>query len=384
MKRFNCSCTAKAELFFDSCSCVGCGRLTGFSDELQEIIAFDPTETPDVWQNPSDSQRYTQCENYALHGACNGMVKIEGDAHSDKTLLCFACHFNKTIPDLTITEHLPLWKKLEEAKRRTFFTLRSLDLELPDAEQLPEGGLSFEFITDRDAEDHFQSSLPGHEPVFTGHDSGNIVINIAEADEVARTAVKISLAENYRTLLGHFRHEIGHYFWDRLVAPDADELDSYRTLFGDEREDYQVSLDRHYNDGPPANWPDNFISAYATMHPWEDWAETWAHYIHNIDTLETAQAFGFTLKTPAKSGKNKTKNIAIDKLELPQDVRESYFWMAKETPIETIIDTWTGFSVGLNALNRSMGLDDAYPFVLTPSIRSKLAFVHELLKKAAL
>jgi hypothetical protein len=38
----------------------------------------------------------------------------------------------------------------------------------------------------------------------------------------------------------------------------------------------------------PANWQKSFISKYATSHPWEDWAETWAHYLHIMDMLETA------------------------------------------------------------------------------------------------
>jgi hypothetical protein len=91
-------------------------------------------------------------------------------------------------------------------------------------------------------------------------------------------------------LLGHFRHEVGHYFWDRLVATDPHQLEEFRVLFGDDRQDYGEALKRHYDEGAPANWQDTYISMYATMHPWEDFAETWAHYLHIVDTLETAGA----------------------------------------------------------------------------------------------
>src|SRR6202011_5238904 len=38
------------------------------------------------------------------------------------------------------------------------------------------------------------------------------------------------------------------------------------------------------------------VTPYASAHPWEDFAETWAHYFHMVDTLETATAFGLRLR----------------------------------------------------------------------------------------
>jgi len=300
------------------------------------------------------------------------MIEIDPNLSAEQQpLLCNACHYNQTIPDLTVPEHLPLWAKLETAKRRTLFTLHQLQLPLPDKEQDPAAGLSFHFMTDKTAADHFRSSIANCDPVLTGHDKGNITINLAEADEVARARVKESMGERYRTLLGHFRHEIGHYYWDQLIAPNPQALSQYRALFGDDRLDYQAALDKHYHDGPPLNWQENYISAYASMHPWEDWAETWAHYLHMLDTLETAQSFGLQIKASEKS-----QTIpAITSITLPQQV--SYY--DRQTSIDVILETWMSFSVILNALNRSMGLADAYPFVLYPNIIEKIKFVHSVI-----
>ena len=95
-------------------------------------------------------------------------------------------------------------------------------------------------------------------------------------------------------MLGHLRHEIGHYYQPLLVT----DWERCRELFGDDREDYGAAMERHYASGPPADWPERFVSAYATMHPWEDWAETFAHYLHIRDVLQTAVAYGVTVSGP--------------------------------------------------------------------------------------
>ena len=383
MERFTCICESKPELFFTSTTCIVCGRLTGFCYDRHATEAFEPTKLAGKYVCTSTGATYRQCENYASHSACNGMINNDQNNEEEPQTLCFACHFNETIPDLSVPEHLPLWRKMETAKRQALYTLTSLGLPLPDKQQEPEMGLSFNFTTDKDASDHFQSQLPNCEPVFTGHDKGEITINLAEADSVALASNKSGLSENYRTLLGHFRHELGHYFWDRLVEPNEQSLKEYRSLFGDEREDYQEALDRHYKNGPPQNWPENHISAYATMHPWEDWAETWAHYLHMIDTLETAQAFGFEVDQSQSPLTNDLgKNDNIEELNLPQETSAEDTNGYRKSSITTIIDNWIQLSIGLNALNRSMGLEDAYPFVLTPVIRDKLALVHKIIHDA--
>jgi hypothetical protein len=197
--------------------------------------------------------------------------------------------------------------------------------------------------------------------VVTGHDNGLITINLAEADDAERERQRGSMGEPYRTLLGHFRHEIAHYYWDLLVfrAPNIDE---FRAVFGDERRDYAAALQQHYANGAPADWPENFVTAYASSHPWEDFAETWAHYFHMVDTLETANAFGLMVRP---------------KLTRPDRLSTAINFDPHEADMDRLIDAWLPLTFAANSLNRSMGLPDLYPFVLTPAVIVKLAFVHE-------
>lgn len=398
MKTFQCDCQGRPILFFESSSCNACGRLVGVDDDFDQVEPYEFDEArgqyfkaaqPDVF--------YQKCDNHANYHTCNGMVKLrqielsslpisgshlendmpltgqtptgkEGLGAEKPEVLCFACRFNETIPDLSVAGHIPLWKKMEAAKRRALFTLNALPVPLKNLVQDSEGGLSFDFTVDRDVNDHFATPIKHQDTIFTGHDSGHITINLAEADDVARSNAKIAMGERYRTLLGHFRHELGHYYFDKLILSQPEHHSLCKQYFGDDDLDYQEALARHYKEGAPANWRENFISQYATMHPYEDWAETWAHYMHIIDTLETAQNFSIT---GSASGEDFDKEN-VGELRLPQD--EHYFFV--QTPIDSIIDTWMDFSVILNSLNRSMGLEDAYPFVLTQSVRTKLAFVH--------
>jgi hypothetical protein len=167
-------------------------------------------------------------------------------------------------------------------------------------------------------------------------------------------------------LLGHLRHETGHYYWDRLIAGST-WLEPFRTLFGDETVDYAGALHNHYQQGPAANWQEHFVSAYASVHPWEDWAETWAHYLHLVDTLETASSF----------------HLAIDAVELPFESFQTDSLAQPEAPNAVefldLLNSWGRVTVVLNELSRSMGLPDFYPFVLSRDAVAKLHFVHTLL-----
>jgi hypothetical protein len=382
MERFHCICETQPELFFDSFECLVCGRLAGYSYELSRVTGFDQTQESDVYHCSITRLLYRPCENFTRLHVCNGMVPVGKNKASDS--LCLWCRYNETIPDLSIQNHLLLWSKMEGAKRRTLHTLTRVGLEFPNRHQDPKLGLGFRFITDRDAADHFQSSVPNCDPVYTGHKQGLITINLAEADDVARARARIGLDERYRTLIGHFRHEIGHYYWDRLVSPHPGRLASFRALFMDERIPYQAALDHHYQEGSPTDWSENHISAYASMHPWEDWAETWAHYMHMVDTLETAKAFGFHIKSPPLSasshGEEEAEAFSIENLPLPQETPSwSVGWTDPNPSIEPMMIAWIQFTIGLNALNRSMGMQDAYPFVLTDKVKQKLAFIHQVI-----
>ena len=371
MKTFKCNCTEQLILFFESSHCLACGRTVGIDDEFDQVEPYEideqsglfyKAEAPDVF--------YKKCDNNAQYHVCNGMVNLDTFIPvADKAeVLCFSCRFNETVPDLSIIGHIPLWKKMETAKRRALYTLKSLSLPLNTIIQKPESGLSFDFITDRNVSDHFVSPIIGQDVVFTGHDCGHITINLAEADDVARSQAKIAMGERYRTLLGHFRHELGHYYFDQLIANSPKKHALCKQYFGDDELDYQQALDTHYKQGAPANWHETFISEYATMHPYEDWAETWAHYMHIIDTLETAKNFSITGSTTG----NEFELDEADELRLPQ----SAYYFNSQTSIDAILDTWMEFSIILNSLNRSMGLADAYPFVLTQAVRTKLSFIH--------
>ncbi|PKH91180.1 hypothetical protein CXF76_12740 [Pseudoalteromonas sp. 78C3] len=371
MKTFKCNCTDQLILFFESSHCLACGRTVGIDDDFDQVEPYEIDEQSGLFYKAEAPEVfYKKCDNNAQYHVCNGMVNLDTFipvADKDE-VLCFSCRFNETVPDLSIIGHIPLWKKMETAKRRALYTLKSLSLPLNTIIQEPESGLSFDFITDRNVSDHFVSPIIGQDVVFTGHDCGHITINLAEADDVARSQAKIAMGERYRTLLGHFRHELGHYYFDQLIANSPKKHALCKQYFGDDELDYQQALDTHYKQGAPANWHETFISEYATMHPYEDWAETWAHYMHIIDTLETAKNFSITGSTTG----NEFELDEADELRLPQ----SAYYFNSQTSIDAILDTWMEFSIILNSLNRSMGLADAYPFVLTQAVRTKLSFIH--------
>ena len=187
----------------------------------------------------------------------------------------------------------------------------------------------------------------------TGHADGVITVDLAESDDVHREHVRVMLAEPYRTMLGHFRHEIGHYYWSVLVD-GTPALQQCRRLFGDDRADYSESIDRHYHQGPPDDWTQTFVSTYATMHPWEDFAETFAHVLHVRDGLQTASAQGLT--------------VAID----PTVMRFT----------DLVNGVWLPLTYALNQINRSMGKDDLYPFVLPAPVVEKMQLVADLIAAA--
>jgi hypothetical protein len=348
MKLFSCQGCGQL-LYFENYRCESCGRALGYIPDLTEISALEPQDNGGWTALAAQGVAYKFCTNN-VSGTCNWMVPADGSEE-----FCAACRHNRTIPDLSVPGNETLWRRIEVAKHRLFYSLLRLALPLENRIDNPEHGLAFDFLADL-PESHAQA-------VMTGHDNGLITLALKEADDATREKVRGEMGEPYRTLLGHFRHESGHYFWDRLVATESGWLDAFRALFGDERLDYAQALQKHYDDGAPPNWQGSHVSMYATMHPWEDFAETWAHYLHIVDTLETAGAFGLKVR-PRRARGDLAATIDFD----PYKTRH----MAK------LIDAWLPIEFATNSLNRSMGLVDLYPFVLSPQVIEKLAFVHAL------
>jgi hypothetical protein len=348
MKLFSCQGCGEL-LYFENVRCENCGRALGYLTDITEISALEPLQTGGWQVLAAPGKAYKFCRNYDA-GMCNWMVPAD-----DETGFCAACRHNRVIPDLSVPGNDALWRKIETAKHRLFYSLLRLGLPLENRGDDPEHGLAFDFLADA-PETHASE-------VMTGHDKGLITLALKEADDATREKVRGEMGEPYRTLLGHFRHEIGHYFWDRLVATQAGWLEAFRALFGDDRQDYDEALKKHYDEGPPPNWQENFISMYATTHPWEDFAETWAHYLHIVDTLETAGAFGLKVKPRRARG---ALAAAID------------FDPYKSSRMDKLVDAWLPIEFATNSMNRSMGLTDLYPFLLSPRAIEKLGFIHAL------
>jgi hypothetical protein len=350
MKVFHCDHCGQL-LFFENVNCVRCGRALAYVPELLDLVSLDPIGD-NRWQSPSAGRAFRLCENYVTHNVCNVAVDLD-----DASLLCRSCRLTRTIPNLSRPANHRLWYNLEVAKRRLLYTLDELRLPLANRAEDPAHGLAFEFLED-------PQPGSGGPAVMTGHREGVITVNIAEADEAERVRRRLELNEPYRTLLGHFRHEIGHYYWDLLIRSSV-RLDGFRVLFGDERADYDAALHRHYQ-GAPAGWQDSFVSAYATMHPWEDWAETWAHYLHMVDTLETAAACGISLR-PRRADEPTLRDVPD-----PTDGTVSF---------DRMMEGWAAITYVLNNLNRGLGNGDAYPFVLSTASIEKLRFVHRTISQ---
>jgi len=352
MKTFHCDKCSK-QVFFENTHCFHCHSMLGYQPAQRTINSFEQTDTG-LWRSLNridEGKLYKQCINYAQYNVCNWMLPAD-----DPEALCPSCQLTTVIPPLSNDKNLVLWARLETAKRRLLFTLALLHLTPASKAAQPETGLAFEFL-----DDHATDQC-----VMTGHADGVITLNIAEADPAERERTREQMHERYRTLLGHFRHESGHYYFDRLVD-GTHWVEGFRALFGDERQDYGDSLQRHYKDGPPADWEARFVSSYASSHPWEDWAETWAHYLHMIDTLETAQACGLSLH-PAKAGEP-----SLDKVTLP----------LKAASFDDTLHDWFALTYVLNSLNRSIGMPDSYPFQLNPPVLEKLKFVHDVVQALA-
>ncbi len=326
MRAFTCPQCGQS-LFFENSLCLRCGSAVAYDRDSRDLVLLEER---------------ARCVNAELNG-CNWLP-------DRSKAQCFACSLTRTRPRDDDADGLPQYYLAEQAKRRLVDELRRVGLPLEPREEDTGRGVTFDLL----------SSVA--EDVVTGHADGVITLDLAEGDTVHREQVKADLGEAYRTLLGHFRHEIGHYYWQVLVDEVAEDGDGgrpgvreeFRNRFGDETGSYQDAIERHYAQGPPVGWEDSHVSAYATMHPWEDFAETFAHVLHVLDALETAHAHGLTVD--------------------PQ--------VAARRFSDVVVGTWLPLSTALNQMNRSLGLADLYPFVLAPAVVDKLEWVHDLVARA--
>lgn len=354
MKLFSCQCCGQA-LHFENTACLRCGHHVGYLPGQERMLTL--VADGGAWREAGldTGALWRFCRNWEL-SACNWLVPA-GDGTGDTPAFCPACRHNRTVPDLTDPVRHGQWQKIERAKRRLFHAIHRLGLPCPAPGDNHPQPLVFDFLADD----------PGaRERVMTGHADGVVTIALTEADDAVRERTRVAMGETYRTLLGHFRHEVGHYYWDLLVRDDDAALEPFRALFGDERQDYAAALDRHYHDGPPEGWQETHVSAYATMHPWEDWAESWAHYLHMVDTLETAASLGMRVEPAVDEEGELSAAVDFDPYRVRNPAR--------------LLSAWVPLTVALNMLNRSMGTADPYPFTLPDPVRRKLGFIHALVR----
>jgi hypothetical protein len=355
MRIFHCG-NCDQITFFQNSVCTNCGRRLAYLPGRSALVALEPG-MEDAWRVVSIGKPGPACRlclNNSRENVCNWAMGLD-----DPNPFCLSCRLNRVIPNLSQPGTREAWAKLEAAKRRMIYSLLRLGLPLSSKADDPERGLAFDFLADS------QPGTPHETPVRTGHLDGVITINLAEADDAERERRRLQMHEPYRTLLGHFRHEIGHYYWDRLID-DTALLGEFRRLFGDERQDYAQAIARHHGQGARSDWVNSFVSAYASAHPWEDWAETCAHFLHMTDTMETALHCGLSLRPLRRNEPEWTPE--------PVDVNEP------NPSFDRIIEGWFPLTYVLNNLNRCMGQPDAYPFVLSPPVLDKLRFVHEVVR----
>ncbi|MCL3818844.1 zinc-binding metallopeptidase family protein [Aeromicrobium wangtongii] len=324
MKAFSCRVCGNS-LYFENSICITCHTRLGFSRAEHAIVPVD-----DQGQYAdADGRTWYVCRNLKLSG-CTWLTDQPGDS-------CFACGLTRTRPNDEDVEALKEYKVAEGAKRRLVVELDTLGFPIVPRTEDPVNGLAFDLLSS------------AKEKVTIGHASGIITLDLAESDDAHREKVRVQLDEPYRTMLGHFRHEIGHYIEWQHVRGDL--IEQARELFGNEEESYADAIERHYSEGPPAGWEGNYISMYATMHPFEDFAETFAHYMHICDTIETASAHGLTTVASPQS-----------------------FTSFRDL----VVGVWIPLSVALNQINRSMGKGPLYPFVIPAPVLDKLQFVADL------
>ncbi|NQV28632.1 MAG: putative zinc-binding metallopeptidase [Rhodopirellula sp.] len=387
MKSFECVCSNT--IFFENTQCLSCRRELGWcpachsmtslepvttldpvtpgagTEDLSESdsVDSDPSESNPIKSDPATARKFRcgkpgcgallkKCQNYAVERVCNRCCLVaDNSAKADP--FCDYCRFNDTIPNLSLPSHREKWSRLEAAKRRLLYTLDLLHLPYGSQRDGFDPPLSFDFKADVVKPGRWWWAMGKEERVYTGHAGGKITINVREADTVELEKSRVHFEEAHRTVVGHFRHEIAHYYWQMLVQGQCEP--ECKAAFGDhENPSYAEAQQKYYTNGPPSHWRARFVSAYATMHPWEDFAETFATYLDMVSVLDTALNMGISDSCDPTQAK------------LPR-----------------MVETYIRLGVVLNEMNRAMGLIDLVPEIFAPPIVEKMQFVHNLLRGAA-
>jgi len=344
------ACLCGNALYFDNTRCTACGRAAGWCEGCEAVVGLDPVaNSSPAMSRCGAGHLLSACNNHVQFDVCN-CYRLEGPG------LCRACALNRTIPDQTVAGNRERWARLESAKRRMLYDLSRVGcgMDRIEAVATDKTQLCFDFKADLSSPGGNWRPMNDGEPVYTGHDNGVITINLKETDSVEREKTRVNLGEPQRTLVGHFRHEIGHYVWDLLVRDREADFNAFVEVFGEPyTNDYQDALSRHYQQGPPPNWRGHFVSAYATMHPWEDWAETWHAYLRIAGTLETMHAHGLGGMAEPLSD------------------------------LDEAIDLFAAASVAMNEMSRDSGLVPLISENLSEIVCEKLWCVHRLVHDAS-
>ncbi len=341
-------------IFFENTQCLTCNRELGWCPACHAMTGLNPAENG-AYQcgHPSCGALVVKCHNYAVERVCNRCCLASDKFRVSGHPLCDYCRFNDTIPDLTVEGNREKWDRLEVAKRRLLYTLDLLQLPYGSDHDNVKPPLSFDFKADLTQKSRWWWSPDREERVYTGHANGKITINIREADHVEREKARVQFQEAHRTLVGHFRHEIAHYYWELLIRGQRE--DAFKAVFGDHQDPtYADAQKRYYANGPAANWQYAFVSAYASMHPWEDFAETFATYLDIVSVLDTANNMDLIVSC---------------------DPTTADFPVMFERHVQ--------LGIVMNEMNRSMGLMDIVPEIMSPTIKAKLEFTHNLIRKTA-
>jgi len=327
MRAFLCR-VCDSPLVIEDVECSVCLTASGYSRlEGDMVPVFNGTYLD------TGGAHWFRCRNMELSG-CNWLVPYEGEQ-------CFSCGLTRTRPPDADLEGLALYPVAEGAKRHLIAELDRIGLRIVTRTEDPNEGLCFDML----------SSV--NEKIIMGHDRGVVTIDLQEGDDVIRVRMQREFREPFRTMLGHFRHEIGHYY-EMLLVRGNDRIERTRQLFGDETIPYQEAIERHYREGPPRGWEATYISSYATMHPFEDFAESFAHFLHIRDAVDTANNFGL----------------------IGADDDSTRFG-------DLVRNTWLPLSTALNQINRSMGRRPLYPFRLPDPVIEKLDYVATLAAETA-